>query len=110
VTALAAAMLLSGFMVAGPDSVLGGAACADVCEHAGYGSSVLTTASGIANGLGSVGAIMSGAVPVLIKDRYGWEGVFVSLTGLSVLGAAALVPWVRASSQGGAEEKRKKKK
>ena len=95
VAGLAIAMLLSGYMVAGPDSVLGAAACADVCEQAGYGSSVLTTASGIANGMGSIGAIMSGAVPVLIKDRYGWDGVFVAMTVLSFLGASALVPWLK---------------
>ena len=104
VTGLAIAMLLSGYMVAGPDSVLGAAACADVCEQAGYGSSVLTTASGIANGMGSIGAIMSGAVPVLIKDRYGWDGVFVAMTLLSFLGAAALVPWLRTNNQKGKEK------
>ena len=67
----------------------------------------MTTASGIANGMGSIGAIMSGALPVLIKDRYGWEGVFAAMTGLSFLGAAALLPWIRASSRG--QQKNRKK-
>ncbi len=104
------AMLVSGFFVAGPDSVLGGAACADVCERAGYGSSVLTTASGIANGMGSLGSILAGSVPVLIKEAYGWEALFATMGMLSAAGAAALVPLAIAPTEKPTSSKSKTKK
>ena len=48
-------MGLIGFLVAGPDAMLGSTAVADCCEQAGYGQEVLGTAAGIVNGMGSIG-------------------------------------------------------
>lgn len=87
-------LFVAGFMIAGPDSVLGGAACSDVCERAGYDTSVLTTATGIANGMGSVGAILAGSGPVWVKNQYGWNGLFVCAGGLAFVGALCLLPLV----------------
>jgi hypothetical protein len=39
------------------DSLLGAAAVLNVCERAGLGTSLLTTASGFVNGMGSLGAM-----------------------------------------------------
>ena len=103
-------LFVAGFMIAGPDSVLGGAACSDVCERAGYDTSVLTTASGIANGMGSLGAILAGAGPVWIKSQYGWNGLFVVAGGLAMLGALFLLPLVREMMKDGDTEVVKKKK
>ena len=103
-------LFVAGFMIAGPDSVLGGAACSDVCERAGYDTSVLTTASGIANGMGSLGAILAGAGPVWIKSQYGWNGLFLVAGGLAMLGALFLLPLVREMMKDGDTEVVKKKK
>jgi OPA family sugar phosphate sensor protein UhpC-like MFS transporter len=101
-------LFVTGFMIAGPDSVLGGAACSDVCQRAGYDTSVLTTATGIANGMGSVGAILAGSGPVWVKNNYGWNTLFVGAGGLAILGAMFLLPLVRDFEQ--KEDVTKKKK
>ena len=80
-----------GLCVAGPDSVLGGAACAEVCDQAKKPGAV-TSATGIANGMGSVGAIASGMLPILIKERYGWDMLFYFLGGLSLTGMLCICP------------------
>ena len=110
------ALFTAGFAIAGPDSVLGGAACSDVCERAGYDLSVLTTATGIANGMGSIGAILAGYGPVWVKSHYGWNGLFVVGGGLAALGAICLIPLVSdiekdsVSSESDVTAKRKKTK
>ena len=88
-------LFVTGFLIAGPDSVLGGAACSDVCERAGYDTSVLTTATGIANGYGSLGAILAGSGPVWVKNQFGWNGLFVGAGCLALVGALFLVPLVQ---------------
>jgi MFS transporter, OPA family, sugar phosphate sensor protein UhpC len=80
-----------GLCVAGPDSVLGGAACSEVCEKAKKPNAI-ATATGIANGMGSVGAIARGALPILIKERYGWDALFYFLGGLSIIGMLCIFP------------------
>lgn len=82
-------------MIAGPDSVLGGVACTDVCEAAGVGSSVLTTASGIVNGVGSVGAILQGTVVLFVTETYGWTALFHVLAVLCAAAVIFLVPLLR---------------
>ena len=57
-------IFMSGFMIAGPDSILGGTACSDLCDSSTSGSKILTSAAGLVNGMGSVGAILSGMLPV----------------------------------------------
>ena len=104
-------LFVAGFLIAGPDSVLGGAACSDVCEKAGYDTSVLTTATGIANGMGSLGAILAGSGPVWVKNQYGWNGLFVGAGCLAFVGAVFLIPLVREiekEGKGGVGEKKKK--
>ncbi|KAK3233542.1 hypothetical protein CYMTET_56170 [Cymbomonas tetramitiformis] len=86
-----ATMGLVGLMVAGPDSVLGGAACAQVCDRAGHPSAT-TSATGIANGMGSVGAIASGMLPIIVKERYGWNVLFYFLGALCACGALCVLP------------------
>jgi len=92
-------MTLAGFMVAGPDSIMGGAACTDICDKSKYGSSVLTTASGIVNGMGSIGAILSGIVPVFIFEAFGWRVLFAVVGALAILGGFAIFPVVQMSKR-----------
>ncbi|KAF0711590.1 Aste57867_5189 [Aphanomyces stellatus] len=86
-----AIMAAVGLFVAGPDSMLGGAACAEICERAGAPSAA-TGATGVVNGMGSLGAIASGMLPILIKERFGWDVLFYSMGCLGVVGGLLLLP------------------
>ncbi|CAK4077909.1 unnamed protein product [Aphanomyces euteiches] len=86
-----AIMAAVGLFVAGPDSMLGGAACAEICERAGV-PSASTSATGIVNGMGSLGAIASGMLPILIKEQFGWNVLFYAMGGLAIVGGAVLLP------------------
>ncbi|RHY04677.1 hypothetical protein DYB36_003042 [Aphanomyces astaci] len=89
-----AIMAAVGLFVAGPDSMLGGAACAEICERA-HAPSASTGATGIVNGMGSLGAIASGMLPILVKGSYGWNVLFYTMGGLSVMGGLLLLPLAR---------------
>eukprot|EP00965_Chrysotila_dentata_P013232 437024-Pleurochrysis_carterae.AAC.1 len=54
------AMATVGFLIATPDSVLGGAASRNLCDYAGASKDVAlaAAASGLVNGCGSIGAIV----------------------------------------------------
>lgn len=85
-----AAMALIGFLVSGPDALLGSAAIADTCEDAGYGQEVLSTAGGLVNGMGSLGAVLQGALTAYIAQEHGWGALFACLTVLSLASVACL--------------------
>jgi sugar phosphate permease len=84
-------MGLIGFLVAGPDAMLGSTAVADCCEQAGYGQEVLGTAAGVVNGMGSIGAVLQGALTAVIAEKYGWGALFVTLAVLSALSVVSLL-------------------
>jgi sugar phosphate permease len=94
-TATSVMMFIVGMMIAGPDSVLGGVACTDVCDAAGVGSTVLTTASGVVNGVGSVGAILQGSVVLFVTEVYGWTALFNVLAVLCMVAVVCLIPLLR---------------
>jgi len=81
-----------GLCIAGPDSVLGGAATQDVCERAGAADDVLSTACGITNGVGSLGSMLQGPLSAFLVGRYGWSGLFVSLGAMCCTGVIFIVP------------------
>lgn len=85
-------IFMSGFMIAGPDSLLGGTTCSDLCEIYPGGSNILSSACGLVNGMGSVGAILSGLLPVLIFETFGWNALFVSCGMLCLVGGLAVLP------------------
>lgn len=74
-----------GFFLFGPESLVAGAAAQDL--GARHGTAV---AVGVINGIGSLGAILQGAITLGLRDAYGWHGTFVGFVGLALLGAAAL--------------------
>lgn len=80
-----------GFLVAGPDAMLGSTAVSDCCESAGYGQEVLGTAAGIVNGMGSLGAVLQGALTAMIAETYGWGALFVTLAILSALSVVTML-------------------
>jgi sugar phosphate permease len=80
-------LALIGFCLFGPDSLLSGA----VAQDAG-GRHAAATATGLVNGVGSLGAILQGALNAWVSRAYGWHAVFFSFVTFSLLGALALVP------------------
>jgi sugar phosphate permease len=73
---------LIGFLIYGPDSVTSGAAPVD------FGSKrAASAAAGFVNGLGSIGAALSGVVIGYVSKRYGWPAVFNLFGPLSLVGA-----------------------
>uniref|UniRef100_A0A7R9TX90 Major facilitator superfamily (MFS) profile domain-containing protein n=1 Tax=Prasinoderma coloniale TaxID=156133 RepID=A0A7R9TX90_9VIRI len=84
-------MTIIGFLVAGPDALLGSAAVADACEESGYGQDVLSTAGGLVNGAGSVGAVLQGALTAWVAQTYGWGALFACLSLLSVASVGCLL-------------------
>eukprot|EP00164_Ancoracysta_twista_P004615 GFYU01006233.1.p1 GENE.GFYU01006233.1~~GFYU01006233.1.p1 ORF type:complete len:454 (-),score=100.16 GFYU01006233.1:162-1523(-) len=85
-------MALVGLLVAGPDSVLGAAATQDVCDRSPIGKSAVTTAGGITNGMGSVGAVLQGFLTAYLAEQFGWDSLFYVLMILSVAATIVLVP------------------
>jgi OPA family sugar phosphate sensor protein UhpC-like MFS transporter len=51
-----------------------------------------STAAGIINGLGSVGAVVGGTIPGFFKDSWGWEGVFSFLAASVLIAGLLMVP------------------
>jgi sugar phosphate permease len=85
-----AAMTLIGALLFGPDALLSGAAA----QEAG-GPHAAATAVGIVNGLGSIGALLQGALTIGVQQVFGWNALFYVFFGLALLAAACLVPTLR---------------
>ena len=78
-------LFLLGFFLYGPDSLVSATAAVDFGTRKGA-----STASGVINGLGSIGAVIGGTIPGFFKATWGWDGVFMLMAG-SVLMAASLM-------------------
>jgi sugar phosphate permease len=79
---------LTGFMLYGPDSLLSGTAAMDVGTPA-----MAVMASGVINGLGSIGPIVQEEVIGYVKTYYGLDAVFnlfIFVAALGVLGTGLL--------------------
>jgi len=90
VYANALALAAVGFLLFGPDSLLSAAAAQDLGGRAEAG-----TAAGVINGLGSVGAIFSGALAAYCSARFGWGTLYALLGGGALVSAAILAPFAR---------------
>ena len=84
-----AALALVGALLFGPDALLSGAAAQDI------GGAAAATATGLVNGVGSVGGMMEGLSLPAISAHFGWQAMFPLLAGLAVCAALALVPAAR---------------
>ncbi|MCG8607231.1 MFS transporter [bacterium] len=82
---MTALLFTLGFLLYGPDSLISATAALDFGTKKGA-----STATGLINGMGSVGAIIGGIIPGFFKDSWGWGGIFVFL-GISVTMAALLL-------------------
>jgi OPA family sugar phosphate sensor protein UhpC-like MFS transporter len=85
-------LALVGALLFGPDSLLSGAAAQDA-----GGPRAAASAAGFVNGLGSIGALLQGLVVPAIASRFGWQALFPTFVGLSLLAALVLVPAGRAA-------------
>jgi sugar phosphate permease len=90
VVANALGLAFIGFCLFGPDSLVSGAAAQDA-----GGPHASATATGLVNGVGSVGAVLQGALNAWVSRVYGWHAVFYVFVGFALVSAAALIPAFR---------------
>jgi sugar phosphate permease len=69
------------------DSVLSGTAAQDV-----GGAECSASATGVVNGIGSLGGILSGILPIWLQQKYGWDAVFILFIALSIAATLLLIP------------------
>jgi len=81
---------LVGALLYGPDALLSGAAAQDAA-----GAAAAATATGLVNGLGSLGGILEGLTLPAVSAHFGWQAMFPLLAGLALCGALALLPATR---------------
>lgn len=68
--------------------------CGAVAQDLG-GPHAAALASGLVNGIGSIGQVLQGFLLVYIERAYGWDAVFTMFSILAGLGALALIPYLR---------------
>jgi OPA family sugar phosphate sensor protein UhpC-like MFS transporter len=83
--ALGASLFLLGFLAYAPDAMIAGVAVVDFGAKKGA-----STATGLVNGLGSIGAMVGGVIPGLLQEGWGWQRVFTCL-GVAVFVAGLLL-------------------
>jgi len=67
------------------------------------GAAAAATATGLVNGVGSVGGMLEGLTLPAISGHFGWQAMFPLLAGLAVCAALALVPAARRPDSRAAE-------
>ncbi|MCB9770823.1 MAG: MFS transporter [Candidatus Omnitrophica bacterium] len=98
-TSIGVLLFLIGFLLYGPDSLLSGTAAMDFGTKKGA-----ATAAGFINGLGSLGAAIGGGMAGWVSDHYGWDALFNTFAGMTILAALLLAPFwnaTPATSRGG---------
>ena len=81
---------LVGALLFGPDALLSGAAAQDV-----GGAAAVATATGLVNGIGSIGGMLEGLTMPVISAHFGWKSMFPLLASLAACAALALIPALR---------------
>ncbi|GMV95646.1 MAG: MFS transporter [Phycisphaerae bacterium] len=85
--ALGISFFVIGMLLFAPDSLVVGASAVDFGTRQGA-----STAAGIINGMGSVGAVFGGVLPGFFNERWGWSGVFGLLGAMTLLAGLILLP------------------
>lgn len=78
-----------GVFLYAPDSLISGAVVQDI-----GGPHATATATGLVNGVGSIGAIFQGFLNVWLSRRFGWDAVFVVFIVLTLVASATLLPTI----------------
>src|SRR5687768_12587641 len=84
---LGASFFAIGMLLFAPDTLVVGAASMDFGTKRGA-----STAAGVINGMGSIGAILGGTLPGFVNQRWGWGGVFTFLGAMSFVAGLILLP------------------
>jgi sugar phosphate permease len=84
---LGGCLFVIGFLLFAADSLVSGTAAVDFGTKKGA-----STAAGVINGSGSIGAIVGGTLPGLVLEQMGWDGLFQLLAGTLVLAGLLLLP------------------
>ena len=84
---LGSALFLVGLLLFAPDSLVSGTAAVDFGTKRGA-----STAAGLINGCGSVGAIIGGTIPGFFHSHWGWGGVFTFLAATLLISGCLLLP------------------
>ena len=92
------ALAAVGALLFGPDALLSGAAAQDI-----GGAAAAATATGLVNGVGSLGGILEGLSLPAISAHLGWRAMFPLLALLAVCAALALIPAARRPDTRGAD-------
>ncbi len=79
-----------GFFLYIADSIISGTAAQDL-----GGADQTASACGIINGIGSLGQILSGIIPVKLALWFGWDAVFLSFIVFGVISCLAVLPVAR---------------
>jgi MFS transporter, OPA family, glycerol-3-phosphate transporter len=82
---LGGSLFVIGLLTYAPDSLISGTAAVDFGSRKGA-----STATGLINGFGSIGAIVGGTIPGFFLEEWGWSGVFTFLS-ITVLFAGLLL-------------------
>lgn len=80
---------LCGLFVFGPDTLISGACAQDI-----GGAQMTGSVAGFINGVGSVGAILQGAITTYVSNYWGWPSLFYLFFAISLVSALVLMPWV----------------
>jgi len=84
---LGGCLFVLGLLLFPPDSLVSGTAAVDFGTREGA-----STAAGLINGCGSIGAIVGGTIPGIFHQKWGWNGVFVSLAATLIIAGLLLLP------------------
>ena len=87
VVATAVAVSLAGMLSYGPDTLLSGAGAQDIGQ-----AKSAATASGLIDGIGHLGSLISPYLVVYVSGRYGWDRLFVVFAAAGLVAAAVLIP------------------
>ncbi|WP_058186439.1 MFS transporter [Terracidiphilus gabretensis] len=82
----AIAISLAGVFTYGPDTLLSGAAAQDI------GGISTATSSGLIDGLGHLGSLLSPYLVIYVSAHYGWNLLFLLFFVAALLSAASLIP------------------
>jgi len=84
---LGLSLFLLGFLAYAPDAMIAGVAVVDFGAKKGA-----STATGLVNGFGSIGAMVGGVTPGLLQESWGWQRVFTCLAIAAFVAALLLLP------------------
>jgi sugar phosphate permease len=81
------AVSLAGMLSYGPDTLLSGAAAQDIGQ-----AEAAATASGLIDGIGHLGALISPYLVIYVSEHYGWDWLFLVLAAAGFAAAGMLIP------------------